>query len=141
MGSENVVNGLSFCNQRSEQFANFYQPFRCSADTDSGIPQFFLVGCIGPVSGVVGVVAFAGFLLLTAGTNIRRFLQLWAVRRLITGTQLPAVVFLTELTTVNAGVNRFCWAKIPTQTRGIQDTVIPVIPEALHKNTVTFHLP
>ena len=67
--------------------------------------------------------------------------QLWAVGRLITGTQLPAVVFLTELTTVNAGVNRFCWAKIPTQTRGIQDTVIPALPEALLKHTVTFYLP
>ena len=116
MGSENVVNGLSFGNQGSEQLTDFYQPFRCGADTDSGIPQFLLVGRIGPVGGVIGVVAFAGFLLLTAGTNIRRFLQLWAVRRLITGTQLPAVVFLTELTTVNAGVNRLCWTEIPTQT-------------------------
>ena len=80
----------------------------------------------GPVSGVIGMVVFVGFLLLTAGANIRRFLQLWAVRRLITGTQLPAVVFLTELTTVNAGANRFCWTKLPTQTRVVQDTVIPV---------------
>jgi len=50
------------------------------------------------VGGVIGVITFAVFLLLTADTNIRRFLELWAVGRLITGTQFPAVVFLTELT-------------------------------------------
>ena len=85
------------------------------------------------------MVAFAGFLLLTAGANIRWFLQLWAVRRLITGTQLPAVVFLTELTAVNAGIDGFCWAEVPTQTRMVQDTVISVIPKALHKNTVILY--
>ena len=112
MGSQNVVNGLPFGNQGREQFTDFDQPFRRCADTDSGIPQFFLVGCISSVSGVVGMVTFAGFLLITAGANIRWFLQLWTVGRLITGTQLSAVVFLTELTAVNAGIFRFYWTEI-----------------------------
>ena len=119
-----MVNGLSFGNQGCEQFTDFYQPFRCSADADSGISQFLLVGCIRPVGGVIGMVALAGFLLLTAGANIRRFLKLWTVGRLITGTQLPAVVFLTELTAVNTGIDRFCWTEIPTQTRVVQNTVV-----------------
>ena len=90
MGGQDMVEGLPLGNEWRKQFANFQQSFRICADTDPGIPKLFLIGCVGSVGGIVSMVSFTRFLLLTAGADIRWLLQFWTVWRLITGTQRPA---------------------------------------------------
>ena len=112
MGSQNMVERLPFGNERRENFSNLHQTFGICADSDSGIPELLLVGCVGSVSRVVSMILLAGLLRLTSGTDLRRFLQLLTVGRLVGRTQLPAVIFPAELAAVNAGIDGFCGAEI-----------------------------
>ena len=135
-----MIERLSLGNERRKQFANFQQPLRICADTDSGIPKLFLVSCIGSVGGVVSMISFTRFLLLTAGADIRWLLQLWTVRRLITGTQGSAIIFPAELAAVNAGVDRFGRTQISAQTGLVSEAIVLVISPTMDKDTMVSHL-
>ena len=113
MGSQDVVEGLSFGNEWRKQFADLHQPFRICTDSDPGIPKLLLVGCVGSVGGIVSMILFAGLLLLTTGTDVRRLLKFLAVRRLVGRTKLPAVIFPAELAAVDAGIDGFRGTEIP----------------------------
>ena len=115
MGSQDVVEGLSFGNEWRKQFADLHQPFRICTDPDSGIPKLLLVGCVGSVSGIVSMILLAGLLLLATGTDVRWLLKFLAARRLVGRTKLPAVVLAAELTAVDAGLDGFCGTKIPLE--------------------------
>ena len=63
------------------------------------------------------------------------------MRRLITGTQSPAVILPAELAAVDARVDGFCGTEVSAETGIVSKAVILLIPPAVDKDTVITHLP
>ena len=139
MGSENVIERLTLCNEWGKQFTDLHQPFRICTDPNSGIPKLLLVGSVGSVSRVVSMILPAALLLFTTGADIRRLLEFLAMGRMVGRAKFSAIVLPAELTAVYTGIPGLCGAEIPFETGAVSKAVILVIPPAADEDTMIFH--
>ena len=79
---------------------------------------------MGSVRSVIGVVAFAGLFVRTAGAYIRRLIQEGTMHGYIRWAYGSAIEFRAAFTTVRTAVIRFLIAQISSQTRLVVNTIV-----------------
>ena len=77
-----------------------------------------------PVCGVVGMVAFTGLFVRTAGTYIRRLVQEGTMHGYIRWAYGSAIEFRAAFTAMRTAVIRFLIAQISSQTRLVVNTIV-----------------